>query len=750
MKLRLAFFLFVVLSCLSFGAAAPPDDGRIPDGAIVAADGSIFVPNSGLKFHAGNFDPVTEIYSLPPDASFEEGSAFLAMNTLAMALLDPLGQSGISLFQVKGLTLGRVAYDGGTTALWSVANTTTTKKFFVETGDGTHGVAPDWETIVGNDIASLSMTWTAQHKYTYAPASGVLNAWDLWVSSTPYATSSNAQVQLGTNFDGSTSGHYNANSGGQFFGINAPAGWSGDFVNLQNQGNPEFSVGIGGTVVANGLTLSGFGTGIAHVNSSGAFSSSSLVASEIPSLDASKITTGTMATARLGSGTADATTYLAGDQTYKTTPTLSTLGAVPTTRTVTIAGTTNQVSVTPTGAQDLSTDRTWTLSLPQSIHTGATPQFTGLNLSGLTASQPVVTDGSKNLASLSYNSFAANISSGIDAAALSTNKVALARGGTNADLSSTGPGFLKQATTGANVTVAAIASADLPNLGGDVDGTPNANTVRKIQGVSVNTTTPTNTQVLTYDSGTSKWGPANATTVPVGTAGQSLINVAGSWTANSNLQHDGTFLYGLHGTGTTGNNGIFRLGIDSGNFADATNRTISAIQFVQDKTRPMAQIVGLSTQAGSSSALGSELDFYTVPNSSSTLTLALRILNTQAATFSSTVTATKFIGATNDGMHILANAGAGAVSYTMVVTDFGVTGDTSAGSGVATVTLPSIASTVTSGYRTYQFASRTGGIANFNINRAGSDTFDGGGTGFTLTSGQTKIIWTDGTVWFTK
>lgn len=37
---------------------------------------------------------------------------------------------------------------------------------------------------------------------------------------------------------------------------------------------------------------------------------------DIPNLAASKITSGTMATARLGSGTADATTFLRGDQTY--------------------------------------------------------------------------------------------------------------------------------------------------------------------------------------------------------------------------------------------------------------------------------------------------------------------------------------------------------------------------------------------------------------------------------------------------
>jgi hypothetical protein len=61
---------------------------------------------------------------------------------------------------------------------------------------------------------------------------------------------------------------------------------------------------------------------------------------------------------------------------------LGDINATPTSRTLTINGTTNQVTVSPTGAQDLTTNRSWTLSLPQNIHTLATPVFAGITVNG--------------------------------------------------------------------------------------------------------------------------------------------------------------------------------------------------------------------------------------------------------------------------------------------------------------------------------------------------------------------------------
>lgn len=50
-----------------------------------------------------------------------------------------------------------------------------------------------------------------------------------------------------------------------------------------------------------------------------------------------------------------------------------------TTTTITIAGTANQV-ISSAGAQDLSANRTWTLSLPQDIATSSTPQFAKIGI----------------------------------------------------------------------------------------------------------------------------------------------------------------------------------------------------------------------------------------------------------------------------------------------------------------------------------------------------------------------------------
>lgn len=72
-------------------------------------------------------------------------------------------------------------------------------------------------------------------------------------------------------------------------------------------------------------------------------------------------------------------------------------GKASTGTTLTMTGTANQVSVTNSGvAQDLSANRSWTLSLPQNIHTGATPQFAGVQFGTDVANSPIIQSSDVN------------------------------------------------------------------------------------------------------------------------------------------------------------------------------------------------------------------------------------------------------------------------------------------------------------------------------------------------------------------
>ena len=97
----------------------------------------------------------------------------------------------------------------------------------------------------------------------------------------------------------------------------------GDFFAVIDSSNAQKKLTKGNIAISGFNNDSGFidGSALNASNlSSGTVPSArlSLSASDIPNLAASKITSGTIATARLGSGTASSSTFLAGDQTFKT------------------------------------------------------------------------------------------------------------------------------------------------------------------------------------------------------------------------------------------------------------------------------------------------------------------------------------------------------------------------------------------------------------------------------------------------
>lgn len=97
----------------------------------------------------------------------------------------------------------------------------------------------------------------------------------------------------------------------------------------------------------NGKLVAGSGISLTENNNGG----NETLGIAVSNLDAGAITTGTIATARLGTGTANSSTYLAGDQTYKAAVT-SVNGA---TGAVTVAGGDTTYSMTIADAENTTT-----------------------------------------------------------------------------------------------------------------------------------------------------------------------------------------------------------------------------------------------------------------------------------------------------------------------------------------------------------------------------------------------------------
>ena len=88
-----------------------------------------------------------------------------------------------------------------------------------------------------------------QINQTYVPTSGAAIDHAVFIQSNPVATTVGSLIQIGSanKWDGTTAGFFTGSFNGTYLGINTGAGNTADFLNFQQNGQPVFKVGVGGT-----------------------------------------------------------------------------------------------------------------------------------------------------------------------------------------------------------------------------------------------------------------------------------------------------------------------------------------------------------------------------------------------------------------------------------------------------------------------------------------------------------------------
>lgn len=219
---------------------------------------------------------------------------------------------------LNSYTLGDIIYSSASNTLSALAgNATTTKKFLTQTGTGSGSAAPAWGTISGSDVTSAVSSATnvaggAANKIVYQTGSSTTGFIDAPV------TSGNALTWNGSAFAWAAAGATitdDTTTNTNYYPVWANA-TSGSMATAYVSSTKLTFNPSTGTVTATAFSGSG---------------------ASLTSLNASNLASGTVGTARLGSGTASSSTYLRGDGTW------STVSASP-------AGSTTQVQYNNAGA----------------------------------------------------------------------------------------------------------------------------------------------------------------------------------------------------------------------------------------------------------------------------------------------------------------------------------------------------------------------------------------------------------------
>lgn len=188
------------------------------------------------------------------------------------------GGTGLTSF-----TLGDLVYaSAGTTLSKLAGNTTTTRKFLRQTGDGTNSAAPAWDTITAADVPGSALTRTNDTNVTLtlggSPTTALLNAASItvgWTGTLAPSRGGTGISSLGTGV--ATALGVNVGSAGAFVTFNGALGTPSSGT-LSNCTGLPVSTGISGlgTGIATALAVN-VGTAGAPVINGGALGSPSSV-----------------------------------------------------------------------------------------------------------------------------------------------------------------------------------------------------------------------------------------------------------------------------------------------------------------------------------------------------------------------------------------------------------------------------------------------------------------------------------------